>query len=446
MSAANQATAAGVCSDSGFECQPPDGVTWCYGQLSCATTNLGVNGLVLKNSDGTVAAAENGGENQICQATFANSGLPRRVRFEASVSNVNGFADIASVTLRWNGTTHAMAYVAGSGNGANATYAYNWDFTNAQNNTAAFPLAVEMVSVNGNINSGWVDAGRSLKVWDCQVPLSGSMYDSSASGGAVCATGTGFTNLAAAGMNFKTVTLTTGGTSTTVSATGGSAYSGMVVWGRNYTITPNADLLASGTVNRWQDWGSGSPVYLACGVGNTVGVDAYAGDPALRVDMAAMADQGPWFQVAGGGIEAKNQIESMVPVTCVSPCQSAMSIGSATGGNGLLAAPVIESSSGCPLTGPNCHNGSPNDWSYSGNVIGGSYGYRYFYNNYFVKTGLGYTFPGDATMTQIVIGTGGTGVVLVNGNVNVDVNNTVDAATNKFLMIVASGKITICLT
>lgn len=398
----------------------------------------------MKNSDGAAVAAENDNENHICQNSFANSSLPRRIRFEANVSDDNGYADIASVTLSWNGETHPMIYVAGSGSGPNAIYAYNWDFIAGENGSGILPLAVDMVSVNGGRDSGWVDADRYLKVWDCQVSLSGIMFDSSASGGAVCSTGTGFTNLASGAMNFTSVTIAGVGTSTVVAAPDGVSYSGAaVVWGRNYTVMPNADLLAGGVVTRWQDWGSGIPVYLSCGVGATVGVDAYAGSPALEVDMAATADQGSWFQVSGGGIFSKNQVADGVPATCAMGvgCSAAMSVSSATCSNGLVAAPVVVNDSGCLSTV--CSYGLPNNWNYTGNAIGDNFGYNYFYGNYFTKTGLGYTVPGDATMTQIEAGAGGTGVVLVKGNVNVDINNAVDAATGQFLMIVASGTINI---
>ena len=337
-----------------------------------------------------------------------------------------------------------MNYKAGSGSGDDAVYTYKWTYSSNADDPNTFPLWVDMVSVNNNIDSGWVDAGRSLKVWNCQVSLSGSMYDSSAQGSAVCFNGYGFTDLAAAAMNFKSVTIT-GGTSAVINAVGGNTYSGAtMIWGKNHNIQPNADLAAAPPTTRWLDMSSGSPVYRSCGPANTIDqimVDAYGMVTALRIDMSATADQIPWWQAAGGGVMAKTSIGTLIPATCIAPCQPAISINSATGGNGLVAAPAITNSSGCAL-GSCSHYGAPNDWGYQHNVVSDTYGYNYFYNNYYGKTGAGKLFTGLTKMSQITAaGVGGTGVILVNGNVEIDIDNSLNKGS--FLMIVASGRITI---
>jgi hypothetical protein len=105
-----------------------------------------------------------------------------------------------------------------------------------------------------------------------------------------------------------------------------------------------------------------------------------------------------------------------------------------------VAGSAVVNGSGCAL-GSVCHYGAPNDWGYTGNVVSDSYGYHYFYNNYYSKTGAGVVIGSGTSMSQIQSLSGGTGVVLVKGNVTIDTNNTVDVGN--LLMIVASGKITI---
>lgn len=392
--------------------------------------------LVIKNSALAVATTEPGSRNQICQTVFSGTANPRRVTFELTVSDPDGCADLNTAQLKWNNITYNLAL-------NNCVGTVTVDYTGV-NNPGVFQID-GTVTDDWAATSGWIDTTRNWKVWNCQVPLSGSMYDSSSQGSAVCSSGVGFSDLATAAMNFKSVTIA-GGTAAVINATGGNTYSGAtLIWGKNHTIVPNVDLSASGQVTRWLDMSSGSPVYRSCGPGDTVDqtmVDAYGASPVLRVDMSALTDQNPWFQAAGGGIFTKASINTMIPVTCDSGagCTPAMTINSVSGTNGLVAGPAITNSSGCVL-GSCSFYGSPNNWGLRNNVIGDNYGYQYFYDNYFVKTGLGYTISGNATMTQIVANAGGTGVVLVNGNVNIDTNNTLN--TGKFFMVVASGQITI---
>lgn len=426
------------CSDSGYKCSATSN-TYCKGLKGCSPPTF--TSLVMKNADSVVVTPNSSGRNQICENTFTGSSLPRRIIFDVNVDDADGYANINTITLYWNTSTFTLTSAnLISHTVTGALYRKTVDFPAALNDSLSNSISVKVVDDDGN-DSGQLHVGRSLKVWDCQVPISGSMYDSSAEGGAVCATETGFTDLAPASMNFKSVTLKTGGTSTVVAASGES-YSGTVLWGKTYTVNANTDLAASGTVNRWLDTSvAGTTVYAGCGVGNTVEVDAYHSKPALEVDLSAVANQDPWFQVSGGGIAAKASIEAMTPVTCVAPCVPAMTIDSANASNGLVAAPMIENNAGCTLGGP-CYYGVSKNWGYSKNVVNDSTGYNYFYNNYYAKTGQGVFIGTGTSMSNILAsGIGGTGVVLVKGNLVIDQNNTV--ASGKFLMIVVSGKITI---
>ena len=61
-------------------------------------------------------------------------------------------------------------------------------------------------------------------------------------------------------------------------------------------------------------------------------------------------------------------------------------------------------------------------------------------NRYFGISGVGVTLSGDSSMSAVLgSGIGGTGVVFVNGDFNVDVDNIV--SVGKFLMIIVKGTI-----
>ena len=137
-------------------------------------------------------------------------------------------------------------------------------------------------------------------------------------------------------------------------------------------------------------------------------------------------------------------VANLVPVTCQfdPSCQSAMSINSSNGTNGLVAASSITNASGCLFDLPDgiCKAGIPNDWRYSGNIVSDNYSYQYFYDNYFVRQGLGVAIGTDTNMSNLLADpVGGTGVVMINGNLTVDTANTV--TPGRFLMVVVSGNI-----
>jgi hypothetical protein len=402
--------------------------------------------LVIKNLAGTVVPAETASgdnRNHICQIDNSDNYyfLPnRKATFELTVSDPDGCADISTAQLKWNNDTYNLAL-------NNCVGTVTVDYTGVNN--AGLFMINGIVTDSKGATSGWQSTDRKWKVWECNVATSGSMYDSSAQGTAICPN-VGFTDLAADAMSFVSVVETVIGSPPpiTIPANGDhhSYNAGNLTWGKTVLMVPTVN--ASGIKTRWIDKGTGSGIgSTGCGtqatLDNGIGgvVDPYTVNPSLQVDFSATADQNPWWQAAGGGVMAKTSIGDLIPATCIAPCQPAMSINSATGGNGLAAAGGITNSSGCVL-GTCSHYGAPNDWGYQHNVIGENYGYKYFYNNYYGKTGAGKLFSGLTKMSQITAaGVGGTGVILVAGNVEIDTDNTLN--TGNFLMIVASGSITI---
>jgi len=112
--------------------------------------------------------------------------------------------------------------------------------------------------------------------------------------------------------------------------------------------------------------------------------------------------------------------------------------------DGLVAAPVINSTSGCNWgTGTGqCYYSYPRQTYLTQNVMDSQkFSYDLIKNEYWGKHGLGTTMTGNVTLSQVVTATGGTGVAFVSGNLNITTNNTV--AVDKFFMVVVNGDISI---
>ncbi len=384
-----------------------------------------------------------------------------RVKFSVEVKDADGADDIASVQLRFNSQTHSMQLQSPVPLGTQISATLTLDFDSGDLTTSALPIELKADDKSG-ASTGWITTARLLKVWDCNVPLSGTMYDSTNEpNGAVCLTGTGFQIPASAMMNFMSVDLAQirPPTSSSLSVVNppGNVYpstSATVFWGREYRITPNANLLATGVINRWIDMGNGyTPIN--CNVQeqviNTV-VDPYTNSPKLSVDFSGIVNQEPWYQVKGGGVFSRSaSVVGMVPITCYNDtsypkCQSSITTDSISLGsqnNGLVAAPSVSNNTGCSLVLGTCKAGDPNNWWYETNVVNDNYNYQYFYDNYYVKQGLGTVFTGPKTLSQILaaLPPGNQQIVFVNGNLTIDNDNQV--GNGDFLMVIVSGNITI---
>lgn len=401
--------------------------------------------------------------NQICDPIFLKN---RQVKFEVvGTSGIGGSnIDEVSVRMKDNGGVYLTA-TAGNLTGVmtSSITATGAGFTGSvttsvagNNRTVVFPvnflesfrrgtysLETYVEDKNGQ-NSGWVDTGRWLRIWDCKVGISGKMYDGSdAPGGLIACPNSGFTNLASVEMGFASLVYEGAGVAAdkSMSVTVPDSYGdggNKLIWGESYT----ADL---GSIN-----GSGEMMRLnASGVYSCPGsvnvdrtlADPYVDDPSFEGDFSALRYQDPWFQTENGSVMARTRIRDDVPVSCAndSQCRAAMTIG--VGGSnrvGIVAAPTIDNLSGC---GSLCSYGWPYDWSSNANLLKNSYGYKYFYDEVYVKQKMGVVYGSGTSMSQIVSGLGGTGIALVNGDVTVDTSNTV--AVGNFLMIVASGGINI---
>lgn len=395
--------------------------------------------VVHKNSNGVNVAWQTGNRDHIMNNSFTSTAFPRRATFQVCVNDVDGFADIASAKMQWDGNTYDMTLGAGSGTGVTATVTVN--FAAGDNGTAALPLSFDTKDVTTAANPvSWTASGYSFKVWDGNVAVSGSMYDSADSPlGAQCPTGEGFTTLATAPMNFNYADFTpTVGTLVRVNATNNSDYSGgSITWGKTYLAAPNADVVSGSILNRWINLGAGT---TSCGsqltISSTV-ADPYIVAPAVKVDFSAASAQPAWFQVLGGGIQSVGSVSAMIPTTCG---LDATCVGAIAKTNNTMISASSISNGGCLLGDPECQYGNPNNWYRTTSTLSSAekYDYRYFYDRYFIGYGGGVTMPANATMTN-VNAAGGTGVYFINGDFTVNENNTVTVGQS--LLIVVKGKI-----
>lgn len=416
---------------------------------------------------GTLVEAEAGARNQSCQTVFTQEGVNRHVRFEVTATdriNGNNISDIR-FKLGNNEVSMVSKVVAGQSNwsvdgsitsqvsGNSKTVVFPMLLSANLNSPVLYDMSVLAANEVG-FTSPWTDTGRDFKIWDCDVPVSGSMYDSSAVafGGGCSVPGT-FTTKADKDMNFKEVYIRQPAEQgrTVITPDNDSDYSGgsiRLTWGKSYIIEPGL-LNASGPKTRWIDMGVGGTGIQRGGCdpqNNLINIiDAYNNSPSLKVDFAAIKNQDPWYQVVGGGIQSKTKIGDMVPITCaLNPtlCQAGIGISAPGLNNGLISAPTISNDSGCNQT-QGCLIGRPKDWWIKSNTIGKRYDYQYFYNNYYANKGVGYTISNSTTMTSILGNTdiGGTGVIFVNGDLDIDKDNTV--GVGKFLMLVVLGDINI---
>lgn len=407
-----------------------------YMKLSSVPT---VSCLLLKNANGTVVPWESGNQNHIMNPAFVNTAFPKRVTFQACVTDPDGFVDVQSAKMECNGMTYNMALGAGSGTGVTATVTVN--FTSADNSDTACPILVDVKDVaTQNDPVIWTDTGYKFKVWEGNVVVSGTVYDSSDSAlGAQCPSGVGYSTPAGAGMNFRYVDFTpTVGSFVRINANSDSTYiGGLVNWGKTYSVIPNSDFIGGTVRSRWVDVGVGT---TSCGsqlsLNNSV-VNPYMTSPTLRVDIASALGQPGWFQVVNGGIQAAGSVLTLVPATCG---QDANCVGAIAKTNNSLISGSTISNGGCVLGQANCQYGNPNNWYKNISTLSSAekFDYRYYYDKYFLGNGGGTTLPADSTMTMVKA-RGGVGVFFVNGDFSINEDNTLNSGQS--LMVIVKGKI-----
>jgi hypothetical protein len=362
------------------------------------------------------------------------------MKWTVAATDAQGPSDIGTMQLRLNptngGTLYSTQLVNSSGGVAN----FSIDTSGVADGTYNVEVLInDQNTPPGNI--GWISTGRIFKVWNCQVEVSGRLYDGSADNS--CTTGAGFSKLTTTA-NFTSLSFkdsATGnliGTNVNSSVNTYNNISGQnFVWGSNKTYSAefNSDIAVDiGTMTTRTGSYTQSPCSQSRGsiVIEQV-VDPYVNGPNLQADFSAIVDQEAWFQSMGGSVMTSKNFVNTVPVTCRGSCISKTSTdGVASSGNGSagLISYMIGTTSSVDQT---------STFISGKNLVTNKYNYDYFYQQYLVDRGVGFTLSGDQNWSTISSKVGSTGVVLINGSLTIDSN----IAGSNFLMLITKGDIVI---
>lgn len=455
--------------------------TTCGGANPSAWTIATAASMVLQNESKAVVAPDNTNRNNICQPAFSSGAPPRRIRLEVTGYDAAGGDQIDSLEASFsrNGLVESSWTVSNIGTTAESYLATGLSSffdavtvspVNDKTRTVNFPIEfannydndlylVELKVVDkAGVTSRWSD-GRQFKLWDCKISVSGVIYNGAAAQN--CATGVGFSTPVTPGFNFLSIGYTEVSPDRSsvpmvvnfpASYRTGSEY---LMWGRDYSPVFNSDVQGAGQIIRMIDKGDVGANKMTCYATNQVSlledsggsytINPYSTNPTALIDFSYIADQEPWFQVMGAGVMSQNRLETNVPITCAlspSTCKAATAIDGTYADGGLLSGAVITTNSGCEL-GSQCKYGETNNWSKESPILSGNdrMSYNNVLNRYLGVNGVGVTINGSSNMSTVLgSGIGGTGVIFVNGNFTVDVDNSLEVG--KFLMIVAKGSIT----
>ena len=402
-----------------------------------------LDSITLKNSSGTVVAPDALLRNNICQKGFMYDPLPRRVGVEVIIRDNDPAPDgVKNATLRWNGRLYPLVLGSRVGNVWTGTTTLNYPISEG----SVGPFNWELQASDLYVTSAWINSGRAWKIWDCQVPVLGTVFDGSA--GQACNT-SGFTvaadnKLGFSSLDYKDMSASDDiSMSTSPPATYGTTN---VIYGKDYlplfnggtVASPDGTIIGTGRFTRGIDLGTGTTV-CATFLGSQSQfnleniISAYSANPRAQIDFSFIRDQESWFQVAGGGVRAKTDIDSGVPVTALPLASRALSILGTRAGNSLIAY-------GGNFRNINGYNdtsafGSPNNWYVNKNLNDlSNYTYQYFYNTFFINGGVGVTGTNWTSHPS-------EGVYFVNGDLIIDSDFAL--AANKTLIVVVKGKITI---
>ena len=443
--------ATNLCSDQ--TCQGSCGE--CPGQLTCVTPTL--DSFEIRRSDWSYTDRDTGGTDimdgdnriHICDPFIANSSNPRRLIYVAWVSTSNGWQDIASVQIRWlrDYVPRNMVRITRFHDGDPANdelpnnrdvYYLIVDFDDSHNHTGnAYDHQINITSVAGSRSTGWLNADRLLKVWDCHVSAQGGFFDSA--GQPACTMTTpmpaGMVNDLAFGVGSSTVPTNITGAGYSVPNlhfaksylpyfNGGNAANiyGTLAVTSHATKVNNASGCISGNSLRVNE-----PSY---------GVDPYDDSThQLQVDFAFSRIMDPWYQIIGSGLRTRVDLNWAVPATA--PAASRFL---------TMSNPSLELDHGSVFYGDRSLNSNGYNGAYSPvpnwharTTLGrrSLYNYSYLYNRLFEARGIGTT--GTAWNHKPA-----TGPFFVNGDLLINQNNS--AFAGQPLLTIVSGNLTVSPT
>lgn len=377
--------------------------------------------IIINNSGSEVVSEVGTSRNQICDTRF--NGV-RLVTFEVGSSSTGTGTSISSVTLTWNGQTVPRLTNVGS------LTTFGWTGTSVipsnLNDGSTHPLVVKVVD---SVGSSTVSSPRYFKIWDCKVPVSGTIYDGTSG---VSCPNTGFSVTNASALNLKSLTFRQNsiGYMMSINTNKVSYYSdssNSLIWSSDIAVpqfNEDISLTVPFLIRTLTSTG-----VSACSNNNYINtniVDPYATSIGITADFTGSLAQDPWWQTNGGGVVSNTSISDQVPVTCVSNCQIGVS--------GLVSAPEIN----------NTGKTSYQDWSFTdagAKLANSNTNYDYFYNQFLVKRGVGTVLNVGLTINDINgLGSDSNGIYFINGDLTIN-GSIVNA--NNFLMVIVNGDITV---
>jgi hypothetical protein len=289
----------------------------------------------------------------MCETAFRQSSKQRGIQFVVTATDSRGTSDIGEISVRLK--NNLGTYFIGKTTSINGMATISVaDLSTITVLPGLYNIEVLINDASPGVTSSWVDSGRDFKYWNCQVPVSGTVYDGSG-GGKSCEVG--FGTVLASDFNFTSLLFKQAGGSEGVDnnvsgATYASKPGSYFTWGDNtiYSAQFNTDLQADpNTMDLKLNVGTSACTQEVGSFRIEPVVDPYATNPSLVANFLAIVDQDPWFQTVNGGVLGKSTITDRVPVTCALSvgCTSAISI------NGLVAAPTINTTAGVPYSTAN---------------------------------------------------------------------------------------------
>lgn len=503
---------------------PPSLVALNIRNVTVGSTSVMGNGTTLYNDGNLVntqtVAGQAGPVNQICQPEFTAQvgvGHTRDVSFRINLNDNDGRTDFSRVTLRLSsGSSTMTVYVNNVGAGWTSPGALSMGTSNVSadlagqftlydgpviNSTTSngmivvipirfyqtFPQALYNLSISatdkyglnlsGADANGYVDAGRDFKVWNCQVPVAGALYDASRyTDTQILFCDPGIYDPANNNQYNRVPnlfdSLSYNNASVGVSMTVTKPYSynssnppGHLVWGYAYNPAFNPELyndipganqhMLATDVNIGTTTCSRGSGTLDIGASTTSGgaatflVNPYATNPTLQVNFAGIRNQLQWYQVTGGGALANGDVEYGVPATCPNTlgCTPAVSItnGKADGitmvQSGLVAGLNPTDINGCDTSV--CFYGYPNpsrNW-FTNTPLVQSFNYSRIKGQVFDTDGIGVTAVGGPSLnwSNLMASVGSTGVIFIDGDVTINANTV----TPSYLVVVVNGNISV---
>lgn len=409
------------CLGTAGSCGGASGSTANCSALSDMAPSL--DSLVIENNDSEEVVVESGSRNHICQSDFKESSNPDIVRFVVTGDDMQGVDDINTIQLRLrpdSGNTFTSSLISSS----NGIAIFSIDVSLIEDNTYSIEV---LINDNHNPpgNDGWIDTGRDIKVWDCNVVVSGVIYDGSA-GGLFCPS---FGSDRAVGANFTSLYFKENGVdagvqndvdSVNISYSSGSGQ--YFSWGDNkyYSSEFNSDLQVDENTMQIKLNNDCTQPMGSFEIESVV--DSYVVNPSLVIDFLATVDQEAWFQSVDGGIFAGSTITNYVPITCdlYPGCSPGMSL------RALVAAPTLNNT-------VDAYYSYPDNWYINSNLSS----YLNFYEQY-KALGVGENIEGDLEGDLDDLNNEEE-LFFINGDLTITDNNSV--AVGEFLMVMASGDI-----